>query len=76
MAAKKVYGAIDLGATSGRVIQVDLSADDKISFEVLHRFIDKSVSVFDNIYWCFLGFYSDVLEGLGMIAALARNSER
>lgn len=67
MAAKKVYGAIDLGATSGRVIQVDLSADDKISFEVLHRFIDKSVSVFDNIYWCFLGFYSDVLEGLGIL---------
>lgn len=55
--------AVDLGATSGRVILAALS-DDGIALDVLHRFPNRLVSLGGKYYWNIYALYEEILHGL------------
>lgn len=57
------FVAIDLGATSGRVILATLG-DEKIDLEVLHRFPTRLIEVGGKYYWNIYALYEDILQGL------------
>ena len=65
--AEKIFGAVDFGATSGRVIEVRLDGNNKLSFDVTHRFKDLSVQIFDVSHLCTDAMYAEALEGLSML---------
>lgn len=55
----KKHIAVDLGATSGRVIVGNLE-----SFEEVHRFQTPNCAVLGEYYWDAHGIYIEILEGL------------
>ena len=55
--------AVDLGASSGRVI-VGQVGPDRFELEELHRFRNGPVALPDGLHWDALGLYLDVLTGL------------
>lgn len=61
------FAAIDLGATSGRVILATI-ADGKIQMEEIHRFPDPIIQMQGHFYWDLPAIYSSVVEGLRLIA--------
>lgn len=62
------FAAVDLGATSGRVILATI-AEGKISMEEIHRFADPIIQMQGHFYWDFPAIYKSVVEGLAKIAA-------
>lgn len=64
----RYFAAIDLGATSGRVILATI-ADGKISMEEIHRFVDPIIQMQGHFYWDFPAIYKSVVDGLAMVAA-------
>ena len=66
------FVAIDLGATSGRVILASL-CDGKISMEEIHRFPDPIIEMQGHFFWDFPAIYKSVIDGLSKVAA--RNIE-
>jgi rhamnulokinase len=56
--------AVDLGATSGRVIVGRVSANE-LAIETVARFANTPVRTVDGLHWNVLGLYQDVLTGLG-----------
>lgn len=60
---KSYFLAIDLGATSGRVILATLS-ENHIDLEVLHRFENRLLEVGGKYYWNIYGLYEQILHGL------------
>ena len=62
--------AIDLGATSGRVVRGTIE-DHRISTEVVARFANRPTRTVDGLHWNVLGIFHDVLDGL---AGLTRAS--
>ena len=72
--------AVDLGASSGRVI-VGRVGPDQLTMNEVHRFRNGPVRLPDGLYWDVLGLYLDVLTGLrnavrdaGPLAGLAIDS--
>lgn len=63
------FAAIDLGATSGRVILAEIN-NGKISFEEIHRFPDPIIQMQGHFYWDFPAIYKFVVEGLAKIASM------
>jgi rhamnulokinase len=63
------FAAIDLGATSGRVILAEIN-NGKISFEEIHRFPDPIIQMQCHFYWDFPAIYKSVVEGLAKIASM------
>lgn len=59
----KTYVAIDLGATSGRVVSGDFDGN-KLSLLEEHRFINNPVSTLGTVYWDILFIYQNILKGL------------
>lgn len=59
--------AVDLGATSGRVMAATVGAD-VLSVEEAHRFPNAAVPVGGSLYWDGLGIYREVLAGIRAIA--------
>ncbi|WP_425840044.1 rhamnulokinase [Streptomyces fractus] len=57
------YAAIDLGASSGRVMTARVSRDTLALTEV-HRFPNTPVRTPDGLHWDILGLYAGILEGL------------
>ncbi|GAA2736855.1 rhamnulokinase family protein [Actinocorallia aurantiaca] len=55
--------AVDLGATSGRVITARVG-DGLIDLTEVHRFPNRPVEVAGTLHWNILSLYQDVLEGL------------
>ncbi|MBV9920705.1 MAG: rhamnulokinase [Pseudonocardia sp.] len=55
--------AVDLGASSGRVIVGQVGAEHLELTEV-HRFRNGAVRLPDGLYWDVLGLYTDILTGL------------
>jgi rhamnulokinase len=55
--------AVDLGASSGRVV-VGSVARDSLSLTEVHRFPNGPVRLGDTLFWDILGIYAGVLEGL------------
>ena len=63
------FAAIDLGATSGRVILAEIN-NGKISIEEIHRFPDPIIQMQGHFYWDFPAIYKSVVEGLAKIASM------
>lgn len=63
--------AVDLGATSGRVM-AGLVGPDVLELEEVHRFPNGAVRVHDSLHWDVLGIYREVLVGLRDIARRGR----
>ena len=57
------FAAIDLGASSGRVILATTS-EGKINLEEIHRFSDPIIEMQGHFYWDFPAIYKSVIEGL------------
>ena len=58
-----VFAAVDLGATSGRVITGRVGPR-RLELDEVHRFANVPVQLPDGLHWDVLGLYRDVLEGL------------
>jgi rhamnulokinase len=63
-AAVGQVAAVDLGATSGRVMLGHVGPDE-LSFEVVHRFPNDPVRTRDGLHWNILELYRNALLGLG-----------
>ncbi|MGX1547404.1 rhamnulokinase [Streptomyces adustus] len=57
------YAAVDLGASSGRVM-VGRVGPDLLELSEAHRFPNRPVRVPEGLRWDILGLYAGVLEGL------------
>jgi rhamnulokinase len=66
-----VVAAVDLGATSGRVI-LGRVGDGELRLDDVHRFPNGPVDLPDGLHWDILGLYGNVLEGLRRAHAAAR----
>ncbi|GGV64619.1 rhamnulokinase [Streptomyces griseoloalbus] len=58
------YAAVDLGASSGRVM-VGRVGPDSLELSEVHRFPNRPVRVPEGLRWDVLGLYAGVLAGLG-----------
>ena len=68
MADSKAYLAVDLGASSGRVV-AGLFDGEKISLEEAYRFENGGVAAGGKLYWDLLNQWSHVVKGLRAAAA-------
>lgn len=59
--------AVDLGATSGRVMEARVGPD-VLSIGEVHRFPNAAVPVGGSLYWDVLGIYREVLAGIRTVA--------
>ncbi|MGP3987107.1 rhamnulokinase [Streptomyces sp. 3N207] len=71
-AARGVFAAVDLGASSGRVM-LGRAQDGKLALEEVHRFANRPVRVLGTLHWDVLGLYAGVLDGLRAAGAAAGN---
>ncbi|WP_299056776.1 FGGY-family carbohydrate kinase [uncultured Nocardioides sp.] len=55
--------AVDLGASSGRVVVGRVSSDG-VELEEVHRFANEPVRLPDGLHWDLLGLFREVLVGL------------
>ena len=62
----KNYIAIDLGATSGRVILATYDGE-KLGMETIHRFPTPLINVSGKYYWNIYSIYDDIVKGLTMV---------
>lgn len=72
--AGSVFAAIDIGASSGRVILGRVTGGDAgqgVALEVVHRFPNGVVEIDGGLRWNFDALFAEVLEGLRAAAALA-----
>ncbi|MBT2410418.1 rhamnulokinase [Streptomyces sp. ISL-12] len=70
------YAAVDLGASSGRVM-VGRVGPDTLELTEAHRFPNRPVRVPEGLRWDVLGLYAGVLEGLraaGQVASVGVDS--
>ncbi|MEK8146563.1 hypothetical protein NKH18_50785 [Streptomyces sp. M10(2022)] len=58
-----MFAAVDLGATSGRVITGRVGIDELVLSEV-HRFANVPVRLPDGLRWNVLALYQGILDGL------------
>lgn len=61
------FAAIDLGATSGRVILATFQGEN-VQMEEIHRFPSPMIQMRGHFYWDLPAIYQSVLKGLKMIA--------
>ncbi|MDJ1136303.1 rhamnulokinase [Streptomyces iconiensis] len=64
------FAAVDLGASSGRVI-LGRTTDGVLTLEEVHRFENRPVHVAGTLHWDILGLYRGVLDGLRAAGAAA-----
>lgn len=67
MPGPRSFAAVDLGASSGRVILGSVSKDT-IKYDEVHRFSNGPVSRDDGLYWDISLLKSHVLHGLSKVA--------
>lgn len=65
---KPTFGAVDLGADSGRVFRGAL-ADGRIELEEVHRFPNRPVRLPDGLHWNLLELFDESLRGLAIAAS-------
>ncbi|SEF12202.1 rhamnulokinase [Jiangella alba] len=66
--------AVDLGASSGRVMLARVSAQ-RLDLTEVHRFGNVPVRLPDGLHWDVLRLYRDVLDGLGQAARAITGGE-
>ena len=64
----KAFAAVDLGASSGRVM-LGRVGPDALELTEAHRFPNRPVQVRDSLHWDVLSLYQGVLDGLRAAAA-------
>ncbi|MGW4024341.1 rhamnulokinase [Streptomyces sp. NPDC005009] len=69
MSAVKSFAAVDLGASSGRVM-VGRVGPDSLELTEAHRFPNRPVRVPEGLRWDVLGLYAGVLDGLKAAGAV------
>ena len=62
-AEPRAFAAVDLGASSGRVM-VGRVGDGKVALEEVHRFANEPVRAAGTLHWDILSLYRGVLDGL------------
>ncbi|AQW48763.1 rhamnulokinase family protein [Streptomyces violaceusniger] len=62
------FAAVDLGASSGRVIVGEV-APERLTLHEAHRFPNQPTRVLGTLHWNILSLYQGVLEGLKAAAA-------
>ncbi|SLK07376.1 rhamnulokinase [Arthrobacter sp. P2b] len=72
----KVFAAVDIGASSGRVILGRVAAggtatEAAVQLEVVHRFPNGVVEIDGGLRWNFDALFAEVLEGLRAAATVA-----
>ncbi len=67
MGGNEVYLAVDLGASSGRVLAGFIDSG-RILLEEVHRFPNAPVAVGSRLQWNLLGLWQHIEEGLGKAA--------
>ena len=72
-ADKSVFGAIDIGASSGRVVAGQW-VHGAAQLEVVHRFPNGAVEADGHLRWNLTGLYAEVLVGLAKLAQRDRKS--
>jgi rhamnulokinase len=66
-ADRSVFGAVDIGASSGRVV-AGWWADGEMHLDVVHRFPNAAAVVDGSLRWDLTGLYEQVLLGLTALA--------
>ena len=61
--SKETVLAVDLGASSGRVMAVSFG-EDSLGVSELHRFNNPQIDVRGTLYWDVLGLWRDILVGI------------
>jgi len=64
------YAAVDLGATSGRVVRGSLDGG-RVELEEVHRFDNRPVRLPDGLRWNLLHLFTETLAGLRRAGELA-----
>ncbi|MEU4745083.1 rhamnulokinase family protein, partial [Actinosynnema sp. NPDC023658] len=64
----QVFGAVDIGASGGRVV-AGVVTGGRTTLHVVHRFPNGAVTRDGHLRWDFTGLYREVLTGLGALAA-------
>jgi rhamnulokinase len=72
MSGPLALAAVDLGASSGRVM-LGRVGPDTLELTQVSRFRNGAVRLPDGLYWDILGLYTDVLDGLRTAARQAEN---
>jgi rhamnulokinase len=57
------FAAVDLGASSGRVMLARVG-EDRLTLHEAHRFANRPVRVGGTLHWDVLGLYREILDGL------------
>ena len=57
------YAAVDLGASSGRVVVGEVGPD-RLDLTEVHRFANRPVRLPSGLHWDLVGLYGHVLDGL------------
>ncbi|MFK0039918.1 rhamnulokinase family protein [Paenarthrobacter sp. NPDC090517] len=77
VSSPNVFAAVDIGASSGRVMLGRVSTASGVSLETIHRFPNGVVNLDGGLRWDFDALFAEVLKGLAAAAAVAReNGER
>lgn len=63
--------AVDLGATSGRVIEASIGTDH-LDYSVVHRFPNGPHAMADGLHWNVTALFAEVLTGLSLAASSGR----
>lgn len=69
--ARGVFAAVDIGASSGRVILGRVHYGARVELEVVHRFPNGVVELDGGLRWDFDALFAEVLEGLAAAATVA-----
>ena len=62
-----VFGAIDIGASSGRVM-AGRWVDGELQLDLVHRFANGAAVADGHLRWNLTGLYAEVLVGLAKLA--------
>ncbi|HYI58784.1 MAG TPA: rhamnulokinase family protein [Microlunatus sp.] len=62
-----MFAAIDIGASSGRVV-AGLASEDALTIEVVHRFVNGMHTSDGHLRWNLSGLFAEVLVGLSVLA--------
>ncbi|MDA0563753.1 rhamnulokinase [Streptomonospora sp. S1-112] len=68
MSAHDVFAAVDLGASSGRVV-VGRVGPDTFDLTEVHRFANRPLRLPSGLHWDIGGLYREILDGLRAAAA-------
>jgi rhamnulokinase len=60
---RRAFAAVDLGASSGRVM-LGRAGDGELGLTEVHRFPNRPVRVGGTLHWNILGLYREILDGL------------